>query len=541
LVSGSGTSVDPFILTSLSDLELIGQSGYALTAYYKLGSDIDASETQNPSYNEGAGWLPIQGEFKGSFDGDGHTISGLYINRPTTDNVGFMEHLRDNGTVKKLTISGEIIGQNNVGGISGNNYYGSILNCNFNGTVTGVGAVGGINGRSYPASILNTCVFTGTINGASEVGGIVGSYQVYHGSGNVINCQANGTINATGSYIGGILGHAWLGGKTLQDMSVTNLTFNCSATSDNVGGFAGQIYEGRLVNITVEANISGRNYIGGLVGYGYPFYGTEDCTFEGNVTGTAYVGGMCGYIEGHWSTYETLDCIVRGIITGTTNVGVIAGGSRDTHFKNFTINSADVTLVTTSTSDYVGGIAGSGYDVLFTNCHTNLDVSGRDYVGGICGRHYPAKGMTMCSSLGNISGRNYVGGLCGQYHIWSYSTSTTKLTLSYAGGTVTSATGERIGGLVGDLRGTIENSYAFGSVSGVLCVGGLVGNAYIGYLVTSYSRGAVAGTTSVGGLLGRNEGGSSATNSYWDTETSGQATSALGTPLTSDQMKCLGG
>jgi hypothetical protein len=91
------------------------------------------------------------------------------------------------------------------------------------------------------------------------------------------------------------------------------------------------------------------------------------------------------------------------------------------------------------------------------------------------------------------------------------------------------------GGLVGLNNGSVSNSYCTGGVIGNSFVGGLVG-LNNGSVSNSYSTGSVAGNSFVGGLVGENEGGA-VTESFWDTETSGQATSAGGTGKTITEMQ----
>ena len=89
--------------------------------------------------------------------------------------------------------------------------------------------------------------------------------------------------------------------------------------------------------------------------------------------------------------------------------------------------------------------------------------------------------------------------------------------------------GSRTGGLVGDNGLVIAASYVTGSVSGTGKVGGLAGDNFGGRILTSYSTGSVTGTGVVGGLVGGNFGNTgTATDSYWDTQTSGQSESAGG-------------
>ena len=98
-------------------------------------------------------------------------------------------------------------------------------------------------------------------------------------------------------------------------------------------------------------------------------------------------------------------------------------------------------------------------------------------------------------------------------------------------------TGESyVGGLVGyNDEGTVSNSYSTGNVTGEDYVGGLVGDNYNGNISNSYSTGNVSGYEYVGGLLGLNYG--TVSNSYWDTEATGQSSSDGGNGLTTSEMQ----
>ena len=144
MVSGSGTSADPYVLFSLNDLEQIPVLG--LAKYYKLGSDIDASLTSDPGYGDGNGWLPV-GNFTGSFNGNNKKITNLYINRPATDNVGFFS-IADTSRITDITFEDvDITGRNYVGGCIG--YQRSqqdYSRIHVTGFIHGVGNVGGVIG-----------------------------------------------------------------------------------------------------------------------------------------------------------------------------------------------------------------------------------------------------------------------------------------------------------------------------------------------------------------------------------------------------------
>ena len=109
------------------------------------------------------------------------------------------------------------------------------------------------------------------------------------------------------------------------------------------------------------------------------------------------------------------------------------------------------------------------------------------------------------------------------------------VTNSYSTGNVSGTVGT-VGGLVGDnWDGAVSDSYATGSVTGSSCVGGLVAYSNRGTVIDSYSTGGVTGGDDVGGLVGRSYDGTTG-ECFWDTETSGQATSAGGTGNTTAEM-----
>ena len=170
-----------------------------------------------------------------------------------------------------------------------------------------------------------------------------------------------------------------------------------------------------------------------------------------------------------------------------------------------------------------GGLVGKNEGTV-SNSYATGSVTGNLNVGGLVGWNFEGT-VTDTYSTGNVTGLDNVGGLVG----WNTGT----MSNSYATGGVTGNTS--VGGLTGKNAGTASNSYATGSVTGDDNIGGLVGkNDKTGTVSNSYATGNVTGNTHVGGLMGRNQGTES--NSFWDTETSGQATSDGGDDKTTEEM-----
>jgi hypothetical protein len=152
-------------------------------------------------------------------------------------------------------------------------------------------------------------------------------------------------------------------------------------------------------------------------------------------------------------------------------------------------------------------------------------VTGNYCVGGMVGYNKGGT-VTYSYSTGSVTGWLRVGGLVG----WNQDT----VNNSYSAAHVTYS--RSVGGLVGYNTGTVNNSYSSGSVSGYVFVGGLVGTNHIGGTVSDcYSNTAVAGERYVGGLVGFNYW--KVSNSFWDTKTSEQGSSAGGTGKTTAELK----
>jgi hypothetical protein len=173
---------------------------------------------------------------------------------------------------------------------------------------------------------------------------------------------------------------------------------------------------------------------------------------------------------------------------------------------------------------YVGlfsivGETGRIEDIGVVNAH----VTSTAYLGSLVGVNLGT--VSNSYSTGSVTGSLSAGGLVG--------TNLGTVSNSYSTGNITSDSSGG-GGLAGGNSGTISNSYATGSVTGNQGAGGLAGTSN-GTVVNCYSVGSVTGDNDVGGLVGYSEG--TVTNSFWDTQTSGRATSAGGIGRTTAQMR----
>jgi len=208
---------------------------YDLSGNYILMNDISLAD-----YSAGKGWEPIGSTWKvsftGRFDGNGHKITGLVINRPAEDFVGLFGYIDYNGSVTNLGVeiaAGGINGGGNVGGIAGSVYGGTITNCYSTGTISSAinSSAGGIVGYVVAGGTIAGCYSTGNVtsDNSSSSGGIAGSVV----SGYIISCYSTGKISsAINSSAGGIAGY--VSGSTIASCAAINPSINSA-------GFAGRI------------------------------------------------------------------------------------------------------------------------------------------------------------------------------------------------------------------------------------------------------------------------------------------------------------
>jgi len=213
-----------------------------------------------------------------------------------------------------------------------------------------------------------------------------------------------------------------------------------------------------------------------------------------DVTGYQGVGGLVGWNDNS----EILNCYVTGNLLGEQEVGGLVGYN---HFSTI------------------------------THSHTIINIigNGNNAVGGLVGFNNDASTISNCYSVSNLSGNDDIGGIVGMN---IYST----IQNCYSECTITGH--DCLGGLVGDCyESSISNSYSNGNtIEGNSKVGGLVGINISCPIINCYSTSSIVGNANVGGLIGYISY-PDVQNSFWDIETSGQATSEGGTGKTTAEMQ----
>ncbi|MCQ2975449.1 MAG: InlB B-repeat-containing protein [Bacteroidales bacterium] len=285
--------------------EYVNQGGDKLKANAILMDDIEVNKlefkdgeivTDGKDYRV---WSPIgyyddqhwdRYYYQGTFDGNGHTISGLYFNNSNKSNVGLFGY--NEGTIKDVGIvDSYFYGKDYVGGVCGDNINGTIKNCYNMSMVSGNNYIGGVCGENI--GTLENCYNMSMVSGNYYIGGVCGA-----NCGTLENCHNIGAVSGN-DYIGGVCGKNFYA----DDYDQTIITcYNMGKVSGNdyIGGVCGQNEGLRIINSYNTGAVSGRNYIGGISGDNYAnSCGNEDvyitnCYNIGEVTGTEHVGSLAG-------------------------------------------------------------------------------------------------------------------------------------------------------------------------------------------------------------------------------------------------------
>lgn len=494
--------------------------------------------------------------FKGNFNGQNYTISGL--------NCGLFGYV-SGGTFKDLTLQGSV-----TDGTS--NYYGSLIGYGLNITVSNVTSeltistsssyVGGLIGFCQNATITD-CTNKGSVRGVNNVGGLVGWTGDESTSGHgatISNCTNNGNVNATGDFVGGIVG--WN-----RDTIYTNVvnSGNINATGAQVGGITSRVLGGRISNaqnsgtinggnyvggiagnmswayindVSNSGAVSGNNYVGGLLGYGESdhasnllIYGT--LTNTASVSGAQYVGGIAGYLENKLTAMINIDWTATVNIATTTLLG--ADGVRGTSYmggaigflgENITISGSisvsGCDIDNENGGNYlVGGAIGYNAGIVSADLTVDARVISRStgtvnsisgaFTGGVVGYNAGTLSGALKKTSGDVisvSFNDYVGGIVG-YNSGAITGKMTHTSTNamYENSTVYGAT--KVGGLVGYTSSAlnISNAQNTGKIVGSVSVGGLVGYADAKCTINaSTNTGSVSGTNNVGGIVGYAKG-----------------------------------
>ncbi len=296
---GSGSVDDPFLIND--ELQLVNLSDPANQAaawdatacdggqcHFKL---IDDLNMDGMTLNGPIGTC-FANRFHSNFDGNGHTISNLTINLPTTDYVGLFGCIGASAEIKNIgLVNTNISGQLGVGSLAGFNS-GEITNSYVTGSVSSedghFGGFVGFNSGDISNSYANVSV---TNNGGGELsaGGFAGSNQ----GGSITNSYSTGSVtsNGDGRVIGALVG-------LNADASIINSYATGAITTSggiSLGGLVGNNnWDGNITDSYSTSSITGASLIGGLVGIATPNSNTNGTNYFVDNTGTDGLGtGTC--------------------------------------------------------------------------------------------------------------------------------------------------------------------------------------------------------------------------------------------------------
>ncbi len=257
--SGDGGVNNPYLVNTMQNLAWIAEDASRWNKFYVQTSDINAAVTN--TWSDG-GWLPIGNSttnFTGNYNGNGFSISGLYISRAGSDYQGLFGLVSGGGVQNLNLVSVNITGGNRTGALAGGlSSAANVVNCHSSGNVTGANYCGGLVGSIFISSGVSASSSACSVTGVEMVGGVVG---YSHGSG-IANCYSRGAVNG-GTQIGGLVG------------------------SNGVGAAISSSYS--------TGAVTGSSYVGGLVGFSSGSVGSSYWDIEASGNATSPGGGIPRY------------------------------------------------------------------------------------------------------------------------------------------------------------------------------------------------------------------------------------------------------
>lgn len=364
---GSGTKLSPYMILTAEQLAylsfVVGANDKDYKGkYFKLGADIQLNKGKIIDDKGGFvadsaklhKWTPIGNSsvaFDGTFDGDDHTISGMFINTTSSHNGLFGN---SSGTVQNVTVENSWI--------SGGDYT--------------AGIIGILKGAGTAKNITNKA----TIIGSSNVtGGIVAGIST-------VCCNKIGTIENAENY-GFVTG------------------------SKTAGGIAGSVKDIIITNVKNDAEIIGGQGVGGIAGsLGYNSSLTSAINM-GKITGKEQTAGIAGYFGYRISCSTGKNSSIKnaanyGEINGTIYTAGIAGKN------DCTKNTALANNAKISGTKYVAGIFGYSNNSSTTSAYNTNDIFGTIYIGGIAGYNEVGVSQSIYST-GKVDGDSLVGLMIG--------------------------------------------------------------------------------------------------------------------------------
>ena len=575
---GNGSKEEPYEIATKKQFKQLmydladDEDSYGYGLYFLQTADFDLYGGDDFVAEEG--WV---GEpFAGVYDGGGFAINNVHYDGALS-NIGLFRELYWQAEIKNLhlDIKHMITTGDNVGALAGTVYDDvKIVNCTISGNIGGRNNVGGIAGRYYrtdnpvirgidlevdiestgenaggligyiyggdPLTItrITTIRRSFTVKGHNYVGGLVG-YCDRNGltieNANLVHSSyaTTSTLTVIGGndYVGGLVGHFYYSDSDYIPLEIINSSTCCTvrATGSYVGGIIGYAHGSssgvkeriNLTEVSAASSVSGKDYVGGLIGYASSStLNFVDCSVSSekmnaiNVEGERYVGGALG---GFNASSEAIDLYIgTNVSASNEGAGGYAGYACYPYDDMSSLQFAHSLVVTAPTAS--GGVYGymQGGDVwadMSVNygdyskipkerdqANVSMIVKGASYVGGVAGKAYDGAQIRQIHARCTVSGSEFVGGLVG------YLTEG-KIDHCTASGTITGS-GNFTGGMAGVTENSsITQSINYATVTGEYHTGGVTGyanaiNNGLPYIGSCVNTGAVTGKDVVGGVVG---------------------------------------
>ncbi len=504
-------------------------------------------------------------------------------------------------TVSALSHVGGLVGfsrrsvfeQNNVTGTISNtgDYTGGLIgygsigitidNCEASVDVTGIKYVGGLVGGLFTSnqnSFIHRSTAFGNVAGSAYVGGLLG-WNAPNTNEIVLVSQCTAFGNVTGSggmYVGGLVGDNQ--GTIVQSRA---LGFVIS-TGSYTGGLVGRSV-GEIIHCYARGDVSGMQYVGGLIGGTLTGSRAVIIAFSyatGQVTGSSFIGGLIGQRDAdiiftsYWDVETSAQAGSDGG-TGATTAQMYQTGTyafwdfncvweiqNGVSYPVLRQSACGLGVLTVNTcADLQRAVFWSGSVALLQqniDCAETSLWAGGGFTPGLLipGSRLDGQGYAISDITINRATADYVGLLSRvesgaviqdielvnaavSASSWTGVLAAQNFGLIKRCGVTGQVTGTgQVGGLVGFNQGRIVQSYAEVQATGSSNVGGLVGYLSDGTVAMCYATGSVTGSSNVGGLIGLEAGSPSIVfSSYWDTESSGQLSSASGIGKSTAQMR----
>ena len=384
VTGGSGSTGSPYQITDVYGLQ--GASTLA-TNSYKLMNNIDASGTSSWSYGSNdLGFQPIY-SFTGSFNGNGQTISSVYIYQPLSGPLGFFGSVNSGGSVSTLgLVNPNISSYTTVGGLVGSLASGATLTSDY---VSGGNIIG--------------------LNNGTGLGGLVGS-----NSGTIISSWSSaGVVGSSGNSVGGLVGVNTSTGVIQNSYSTGAVN---AGSSNQVGGFVGS-NSGSITGSYSTGSVSGYTSVGGFIGAN----SSSSQAISGNyststVSASGDAGGFVGYVgSGTLTSNYALGNVASGLLNAAYSVGGFVGYNGGTITNSYSMGNPSIT----NAANNVGGFIGYNGGTINTSISYGApsDPNGASHFGGFAGGlastaftndyfDYSKAGTTYAAQSGAQSGIN---------------------------------------------------------------------------------------------------------------------------------------